>query len=154
MNKEQIKMFKRTMGNDSYWSINKHLTGHIGLGPAQLLQHLIDIHGYEGMNKLEWFYQQYERIAIDLHCDEKTVQRRVSKLKEYKLLETKFEKDPKDRKMKTWFKLNYTQLRVFINDEIPLKKIARHLDTKSTTPGHKVQTNTKPNNTNHDSCLS
>jgi hypothetical protein len=155
MTKEQIKkIFKRSIGTESYWSINKHLTGHIGLGPTQLLQHLVDVHGYEGMNKMEWFYQQYERIARDLYCDEKTIQRRVVKLKECKLIETKFEKDQKDRKMKTWFKINYDQIGNVMDSEIPIKKGEGHLDTKSSTPGHLVQTKTNTNNTNRESCSS
>jgi hypothetical protein len=155
MTQEQLKnIFGRGIGSEAYWTLNKHLVGHIKIFPTLLLQHLADVHNYKNMVNCEWFYQQYHRIALDLHCDEKTIQRNVNYLKEKGLLQTKFEKDLKDYKMKTWFKINYKRIGELMNTEIPLKKNKEDVDFLSTGDGLLVQTNTKPNNTNHDSCLS
>jgi hypothetical protein len=155
MTKEQLKnIFGRGIGSDAYWTLNKHLVGHLKIFPTLLLQHLVDVHQYKNMNNYEWFYQQYSRIALDLHCDEKTIQRNVNYLKGKNLLETKFEKDKKDYKMKTWFKINYGQIAEFMDTETPKRTLKDQGDFESTPDGLIVQTNTKLNNTNHDSCLS
>jgi hypothetical protein len=107
MTKEQIKsIYGRTIGKNAFWAINKHLTRLIELEPTQLLQHLIDLDNLESFKDLDWIYQQYHRIAEDLCCSEKKVQRNMKILKDLELIQIEFRGQP----AKNYYKIDYNNI--------------------------------------------
>ena len=74
----------RTISNDAYWQINKHLHKHLGLRTVLLLQHFIDL-----QTKLFYgsqFFQSYKQIEKELRLSEYHIKDSIKKLKEAGIL--------------------------------------------------------------------
>jgi hypothetical protein len=74
------KHITRTISNNAYWQINKHLHRQLGLRTTLLLQHFIDLqtkvfHGNE-------FFQSYKQINKELMLTEYHIKDSIKKLKE------------------------------------------------------------------------
>lgn len=74
------KHITRTISNNSYWQINKHLHKQLGLRTTLLLQHFIDLqtkvfHGNE-------FFQSYKQIEKELCLTEYHIKDSIKRLKE------------------------------------------------------------------------
>jgi hypothetical protein len=74
------KHITRTISNNAYWQINKHLHKQLGLRTTLLLQHFIDLqtkvfHGNE-------FFQSYKQIEKELCLTNHHIKDSIKKLKE------------------------------------------------------------------------
>jgi hypothetical protein len=74
------KHITRTISNDSYWQINKHLHRLLGLRTTLLLQHFIDLQTKVFGGKE--FYQSYSQIEDELCFTEHTIKQSIKKLNE------------------------------------------------------------------------
>lgn len=127
MTKEQMKnIYGKTLGGNQCFIINRHLAKQLGSKDVALLfQHLLDLH-LTFFNELDWFYKQYDRIAKDLDCDVKSVQRWIKILKDKGLVQTKFEGLPP----KTYYHIDYEKLdEIMQQPKVDLKSRLR--ETKS-----------------------
>jgi len=70
----------KTISNNAYWQINKHLHKQLGLRTTLLLQHFIDLQTKVFGNKE--FYQSYKQIEKELTLTEHHIRDSIKKLKE------------------------------------------------------------------------
>lgn len=80
--KKQYKSsdFKKLLGKNASWNINKNLAKKLGLETALLLTHFIDLSEVV-FNGLDRFYQQIERIKEELGLSEYSIKNSISALK-------------------------------------------------------------------------
>jgi biotin operon repressor len=78
------KHITRTISNNSYWQINKHLARTIGLEATLVLQHLIDLQTkvFEQVG----FFQTTKQLMEELSLSKHHIQNSVSKLKQYGII--------------------------------------------------------------------
>jgi len=74
----------KTISNNAYWQINKHLARSIGLEATLVLQHLIDLQT-KVFDKVG-FFQTTKQLMEELALSKHHIQRSVSKLKEYGII--------------------------------------------------------------------
>lgn len=78
------KHITRTVSNQAFWQINKHLHRILGLRTTLLLQHFIDLQ--TKVFKGEEFYQSYNQIQKELCLTEHAIKESIKKLNEEKVL--------------------------------------------------------------------
>jgi len=74
----------KTISNNAYWQINKHLARTIGLEPTLVLQHLIDLQ--TKVFKHTDFFQSTKDLMQELNLSKHHVQNSVGKLKKVGVL--------------------------------------------------------------------
>ena len=74
----------KTISNNAYWQINKHLARSIGLEATLVLQHLIDLQT-KVFDKVG-FFQTTKQLMEELALSKHHIQSSVSKLKEYGII--------------------------------------------------------------------
>lgn len=84
MNK-RTELVKNALSAKAFWQINKHLGRTIGILPALLLSHLIDlVTNYEDMP--EEFYQQYSRLQKSLGLSKHQLMECIKVLRDQELI--------------------------------------------------------------------
>jgi hypothetical protein len=74
----------KTISNNAYWQINKHLAKTIGLEATLVLQHLIDLQT-KVFEKID-FFQSTKQLMEELLLSKHHIQQSVSKLKQYGII--------------------------------------------------------------------
>jgi hypothetical protein len=122
--KKQYKAsdFKKLLGKNASWNVNKNFAKKLGLETALLLTHFIDLSEVV-FNGLDRFYQQIDRIKEELCLSEYSIKNSLSTLKKLGIIDVIKVGMP----AKNYYKLNHDAIVDLLqNDDNSL------VDTKST----------------------
>lgn len=97
--------FKKLLGKNASWNINKNLARKLGLETALLLTHFIDLSEVV-FNGLDRFYQQLERIKDELGLSEYSIKNSISTLKKLNVIDVVKVGMP----AKNYYKLNHNAI--------------------------------------------
>ena len=103
---------KQLLGSQAHWTINKHFAKTIGIYPTILLQHLIDLdeNFFKGIES--GFYQQQDRMLIDLPMSESQLRNATSELVKLNFITATRKGIPP----KYFYTINYVNLYGLINE--------------------------------------
>mgnify|MGYP003144767322 CR=1 FL=1 len=122
----------KTISNNAYWQINKHLAKTIGLEATLVLQHLIDLQT-KVFEKTD-FFQSTKQLMEELCLSKHHIQQSVSKLKQYGII-TVVSKEFHNKNHYTVLLDKVEELLQVDGENLSKYLDTLHLEKKSTTSG-------------------
>lgn len=99
--KRQPSPFETACKGERYRRSYVFIEKYVGIFPSMLLDRLADLH-HSYFNQVEWFYQQYRKLAKEFNVSEKTVERALKELEKCHFIHIK-----KDKLNRNIYKIDY-----------------------------------------------